>query len=107
MAGAAEGTWGAHWWTVVPHVGGCCGGRRCPGVAWQGRTSDSAVVSGILNLSPGRHRRTLVVVIHGLGGDDSRPYVRHAAAAALAQAPPLRLNLRGPICGPTTSTTPG
>ncbi|MCA9525516.1 MAG: alpha/beta fold hydrolase [Myxococcales bacterium] len=97
MQDVRERAWGGHWWTVVPHFGGLLRQRALPaGSAWHGRTADGAVLSGVLHVSPGRHRRTLVVVVHGLGGDVDRPYVRHAAAAALARgASALRLNLRG------------
>lgn len=85
----------AHWWTVAPHLLALLRRKRPAGaIAWRGRAADGVPLSGALHL--GRRPGVLVVVVHGLGGDQDRPYVLRLAHAVLtAGASVLRLNLRG------------
>lgn len=85
----------AHWWTVVPHFVALMQGRPLGGaIRWRGRAADGVPLSGALHL--GRQPGVLVVVVHGLGGDEGRPYVLRLAREVLARgASVLRLNLRG------------
>lgn len=106
-----------HLWTCLPHAWGEV--RRPPlgeGVAWRTQTPDGVSIHGRLHLptntQPTSTRptstrptstrpettqpTTLIVVIHGLGSDHDRPYVRIGAKAALdAGVAVLRLELRG------------
>jgi uncharacterized protein len=87
-----------HFWTIGPVAASLM--RRpalAPGAPWQTVVDDPEV--GRVRLSGRLHTRgsdTIVVAIHGLGGDIDSHYMRRAAEAALlAGFDVLRLNLRG------------
>lgn len=87
-----------HWWTIGPIAASLI---RRPlldaGTAWRSTLEDADV--GPVRLSGALHARasdTVLVAVHGLGGDVESHYMRRAAAAALgAGFDCLRLNLRG------------
>lgn len=87
-----------HFWTVAPVAAALL---RRPAIdagrPWATTIDDPTV--GPVRLSGALHARgsdTVVIAVHGLGGDVDSHYVRRAAAAALgAGLDCLRLNLRG------------
>jgi uncharacterized protein len=88
-----------HLWTIVPGIR--WGVRRSPIPAaepWS-VTIDDARIGPIVLSGFVRHERgadTLVLVVHGLGGDASSPYCERAAAAAARRGwSCLRVALRG------------
>ncbi|HET6610647.1 MAG TPA: alpha/beta fold hydrolase [Kofleriaceae bacterium] len=69
-----------------------------PSLPWRGSVEDAKLgrvsLSGYLSLVPGA--KTLVVIVHGLGGSAESGYCRRAARVCTALgASALRLNLRG------------
>jgi uncharacterized protein len=89
----------SHLWTVLPRARHHFAPRHGPlAEVWRGsvvdQTRGAVELSGLLCRPPGA--RTLVVLVHGLGGSAQSPYVTSAAAACdAAGAATLRLNLRG------------
>lgn len=88
-----------HFWTVGPFLADVIRPPREPVArAWQARLEDPRV--GAVHLTGRLHAperaRTLLVVVHGLGGSVASSYmVRAARAAAREGLATLRLNLRG------------
>jgi uncharacterized protein len=87
-----------HLWTVVPGIRWTKRSLAPPSSPWSVTLHDARM--GPISLSGRmRHERgadTLVVVVHGLGGDPSSPYCERAAAAAARRGwSCLRVALRG------------
>jgi predicted alpha/beta-fold hydrolase len=87
-----------HFWTVAPRL---LPGRLATGLhdeRWRGVVVDPERGAIPLDgwLSPGTDRRTVVVLVHGLGGSSQSPYLSGTAAACQAAGlATLRLGLRG------------
>lgn len=85
-----------HYWTFVPHFVGAVRRpqlSRC--IPWSGRGPDGVQIDGRLHLPPAP-TGDLIVMVHGLGSDHDRPYLRSGTRAAImAGAAVLRLALRG------------
>lgn len=88
-----------HFWTLGPFLRHNLLPPQVPDwQRWETRLEDRVV--GTLSLSgrltQGQGSSTVVVIVHGLGGDATSYYARQAAlAAARADVDSLRLNLRG------------
>src|SRR5690606_37383931 len=88
-----------HLWTLGPHVLGTLRPERVPrDEPWDTTLVDPVVgpirLTGWLRARP--TSETLVIVVHGLGGDTGSRYVLRAARAAdAAGLSYLRLNMRG------------
>lgn len=85
-----------HYWTFIPHFYGAVRRprlSRC--IPWSARGPDGVRIDGRLHV-PRRPATDLIVMVHGLGSDHDRPYLRSGAGAAIdAGAAVLRLALRG------------
>jgi len=92
-------SWKGHYWTLGPYLRHNLLPAEVPEWRpWETRIVDPAIgpvqLSG--RLSRGRASRTIVVIVHGLGGSATSYYARNAARAAeRAGIHSLRLNLRG------------
>lgn len=85
-------TLAGHLWTVVPHFARRWRSLHVPLEPWS--SSGGVRLSG--SIVHAAKRDALLVVLHGLGGSVDRPYMRGAAATALAAgAGCLLLNARG------------
>lgn len=88
-----------HWWTVTPALLDHVRPVRAPSAdPWQTAVGDPRLgtvrLRGLLREENGAH--TVLVVVHGLGGDPDSPYCRRAAALASRRGwSCLRLGLRG------------
>ncbi len=87
-----------HFWTLAPFLRYSIAPPRPPAsIEWKAMLDDQVV--GTLSLTgrlSHRNSRTIVVIVHGLGGSASSYYaLRAAQAAARAGLDSLRLNLRG------------
>jgi uncharacterized protein len=98
VAGSAHG----HWWTITPDLLGRMRPTHLLDTPWSvtlgepegGETSIGAV--RIAGARGGPADADLFVLVHGLGGDADRPYMREAAAALQARGfATLRLSMRG------------
>lgn len=88
-----------HFWTIAPALYGATGLKKAPPSRFWREWIPNEFGEPILHtgaFSDGRDDRTLVVVLHGLGGSVDRSYcVRAASAAHRAGFPCLRIALRG------------
>lgn len=86
-------TLAGHLWTVVPHFARNLRPSHVALEPWA-NAEGSVRLSG--SIAHAAKRDALLIVLHGLGGSVERPYMRHAAATALATGVGcLLLNARG------------
>jgi len=91
--------WAGHAWTVGPSIRDRIRPIRAPdGVVWETTLVDPELgevrLRGVLREEP--EASTLLLVVHGLGGDPASPYCRRAAQRAAARGwSCLRLGMRG------------
>ncbi len=88
-----------HWWTIQPVVTHALDPRPGPAATlWTTTLEDERLGQVTLRglLDDGQSSRTLVMLVHGLGGNTDSPYMVAAARAAhSAGFDCMRLNLRG------------
>lgn len=98
LRGSPLGAAAGHWWTILPVVAHALDIRPAPAATTWSTTIDDDLLGQVTLrglLDDGRSR-TVVVVIHGLGGSAESHYMVDAArAVAKAGFDCLRLNLRG------------
>jgi predicted alpha/beta-fold hydrolase len=93
--------WAGHAWTIGPALWGPMRVRAAGATGerhWSTRVADPTLGSVTLTCwwQPQSEHDALVLIVHGLGGDASSPYVHDAARAARAAGfATLRINLRG------------
>lgn len=87
-----------HLWTLVPHLGDALVRPKAPGEPWSTELDDSRFgrvrLSGRLHVVPGS--QSIIVIVHGMGGDAEKHYIARAARVAHQHGlSTLRLTLRG------------
>lgn len=98
VAGSAHG----HWWTITPDLLGRLRPKQLVDTPWSVIVTEpegGGGPSGLVRLAGalgGPADADLFVLVHGLGGDADRPYMREAAATLQARGlATLRVSMRG------------
>lgn len=98
MAGTPHG----HWWTIAPTLLGLLRPKNPSDEPWSIELEDpegGPSLGGAVRIAGrigGPQRGDLFVIVHGLGGDHDRAYMREAAAAIQARGhATLRISMRG------------